>query len=194
MTRRRLFRTNPVWIAITIVSFIIAISVHIWVQLIGGYGAGSNWDMLTHFLFGIAISAFFLNFNLSRTHRKLVTILPPVILVVIPAIVYTVAIGLAWELVEEFIQHFLPWVGIYADFWWNGVRDLIMDFLGAVLAASAFLLLFPALTSPEEHKPKPPAISRSPPIPGQAAMNYCDNCGSVVPPDSKHCPRCGHHV
>ena len=153
MAERKLFRTDWLWILITAILILCAVTAFIWVELIDGYGPGYYWDMIPHFLSGAALCAFLLNFNLSRTNQKIIPILPLILLIIIPAIIYTLSLGFAWELIEEAIEQFLPWIGIYADFWWNGIRDIIMDLLGAILAALIYLWHFPALDQKEATKP-----------------------------------------
>ncbi len=192
MTKQTWMRTSKVWIIITIVLFILAFTAHIWIQLTGGYSPGSYFDMIPHFLFGAAICAFLLNFTLNRTWKKTIPIIPPLLLVILPALLYTLAAAFAWEILEELISILLPWLGIYSNFWWNGVRDIIMGFIGALVAAGFYLWHFPAIT-PIGPTDRGKDQTTSPDyIPGKLAMNYCDSCGATFPIDANHCPNCGH--
>jgi len=189
------FRTDRVWILATIILFILAFSAHIWIQLTGGYSASSYFDLIPHFLFGLAICAFLLNFNLTRSWKKALPIVPPLLLIILPALLYTIAAAFAWEIFEEFLSIFIPWLGIYSDFWWNGIRDILMGLLGASLAAGIYLWHFPAILEKRD------ALERAKPttrdegyIPGKSSMHYCEKCGSVVEPGSKHCPNCGNKL
>ena len=192
MDWRSWFRTDRLWIFFTFILIVAAVAAILWVDAIGGFGPGQLWDMLPHFLSGAALCAFLLNFNISRTKQKL-TPLAAALLIAIPAIIYTLVLGFAWELIEEAIEHFMPWVPIYAQFFWNGVRDLIMDLLGAALSALLYLWHFPAIQEPRPPHPSHPVRSQEP-LPGLQAMNYCANCGSVVPADAEYCPACGEKV
>jgi hypothetical protein len=195
MASRSWFRTDRIWILVTIILFILASTAHILIQISGGYSAGSYLDMIPHFLFGAAICAFLLNFNLSRSWKKALPLVPPLLLVILPAILYTLAVAFAWEIFEEFLSIFFPWLGIYANFWWNGVRDIIMGLLGAFLAAGLYLWHFPAIVAQQR------AVERAKPttrdvgyIPGTPPPQFCESCGSVVDPSSKHCSNCGHRL
>ncbi len=195
MASQSWFRTDRKWILFTIFLFIIASAAHIWIQLTGGYSAGAYLDMIPHFLFGAAICAFILNFNLSRSWKKVLPIVPPLLLIILPAILYTLAVAFAWEIFEEFLSIFFPWIGIYSNFWWNGVRDIIMGLLGATVAAGLYLWHFPTILEKqdviERTKPKTHDVGY---IPGKSSMPYCENCGSVIEPGSKHCSNCGHKL
>ncbi len=189
------FRTDKVWLITTLIFFILGTSAHVWIQLTGGYSPGSYLDMIPHFLYGTAICALLLNFNIGRSWKKAFPLIPPLLLVILPAILYTLAVAFAWEILEEFLSVFLPWLGFYSNFWWNGVRDIIMGLLGATLAAGLYLWHFPAILETQE------VIERTRPktrdtgyIPGKSSMHHCENCGSVVEPDSKHCSNCGHKL
>ncbi|MFX1565573.1 MAG: zinc ribbon domain-containing protein [Promethearchaeota archaeon] len=195
MASRSSFHTDKVWILATIICFILASSAHIWIQLTGGYSAGSYLDMIPHFLFGTSICAFLLNFNLARSWKKALPIVPPLLLIILPAIFYTLAVAFAWEILEEFLSIFFPWLGIYSNFWWNGVRDIIMGLLGATLAAGLYLWHFPILWDQQTTLKRAIPVGRSESyIPGKKAMHYCENCGSVIEPESKHCSHCGHKL
>jgi hypothetical protein len=195
MTSQSWFHTDWKWILFTTLLFILASAAHVWIQLTGGYSAGSYLDMIPHFLFGAAICAFLLNFNLSRSWKKALPVVSPLLIVILPAILYTLAAAFAWEIFEEFLSIFFPWVGIYSDFWWNGVRDIIMGLLGAVLVAGLYLWHFPIIqvehtTLPQTRQPSHKVGY----IPGKASLNHCENCGSVIEPGSKHCSNCGHKL
>lgn len=192
---RTWLQTDRFWILTTIIFFSLAFTAHIWIQLTGGYNAGSYLDVIPHFLFGAAICAFFLNFNLSRSWKKALPLVPPLLVIILPAVLYTVAIAFTWEIFEELLSILLPWLGLYADFWWNGIRDIFMGILGATLTAGLYLWHFPVLKQPQEIVEKArPQARRAGYIPGKSAMHYCENCGSVVEPDSKHCSNCGHKL
>lgn len=195
MTTRSWFQTDRLWVLITIILFILAFSSHIWIQLTGGYSAGAYLDMIPHFLFGAAICAFLLNFNLARSWKKVFPLVPPLLIVILPAILYTLAAAFAWEIFEEFLANFFPWIGIYSDFWWNGVRDIIMGLLGATMAAGLYLWHFPVIVAKQEVVEKSRPLPRETGyIPGKVASQFCESCGSVVDPDSKHCSNCGHKL
>lgn len=195
MTSNSRFQTDRLWILTTIILFILGFSVHFWIQLTGGYSAGSYLDMVPHFLFGAALCAFLLNFNLSRSWKKALPLVPPLLLIVLPAIFYTLTLAFAWEIFEELLSIFLPWLGIYANFWWNGIRDIIMGILGATLAAGLYLWHFPAVSQLQEPVEKTrPTTRHTGYIPGKEAMHFCESCGSVVDPDSRHCSNCGHKL
>ena len=192
MASQSWFRTDWKWILLTIILFVLAISAHIWIQFTGGYSAGSYLDMIPHFLFGAAICAFLLNFNLSRSWKKALPVVSPLLIVILPAILYTLAAAFAWEIFEEFLSIFFPWVGIYSDFWWNGVRDIIMGLFGAILAAGIYLWHFPVLEIEQVTSRRTRRFVRETGyIPGKAALFHCENCGSVIEPESKHCSNCG---
>ena len=195
MASQSRFHTDRTWIIVTIAFFILAFIAHIWIQLSGGYTAGSYLDMIPHFLFGAAICAFLLNFNLSRSWKKTLPLVPPLLIVILPAILYTLALAFAWEFFEEFLSIFFPWFGIYSDFWWNGVRDIIMGLLGATIVAGLYLWHFPAILEKQEALGKSTSQTRDTGyIPGKASMQYCENCGTTVEPGSKHCTFCGHKL
>lgn len=194
MRARSRFQTDPFWIAISVIFFTLAFSAHILIQLTGGYSPGSYWDMIPHFLFGAAICALLLNFNLSRSLKKLIPVIPPLLLVILPAIFYTIAVGFTWEIIEEIFEQFFPWLGYYSDFWWNGIRDILMDFLGALLATGLYLWHFPMQASKVAKELRGAKIVPTGYIPGKIAMVYCDSCGSTIPPDSRHCPNCGEKI
>ncbi|MFX1576255.1 MAG: zinc ribbon domain-containing protein [Promethearchaeota archaeon] len=195
MTSRSWLRTDRTWILVTIILFILAFSAHIWIQFTGGYSAGSYLDMIPHFLFGAAICAFLLNFNLAQSWKKALPLIPPLLLIILPAILYTLAAAFAWEIYEEFLSIFFPWLGVYSNFWWNGVRDIIMGLLGATLFAGLYLRHFPTLIEKQDAlvstKPKTREVQY---IPGKSSMQYCENCGSVIEPGSNHCSHCGHKL
>jgi hypothetical protein len=187
------FQTDKVWLITTLIFFILATCAHIWIQLTGGYSSGSYLDMIPHFLYGASICALFLNFNIGKSWKKVIPIIPPLLLVILPAILYTLAVAFAWEILEEFLSIFLPWLGFYSDFWWNGVRDIIVGFFGALVGVGLYLRHFPKIVEQREglHRARP----KTPPpsyIPGKTAMHYCDACGAILPADAKHCPHCGH--
>ena len=195
MAAQSWFRTDRKWILFTILLFILASVAHIWIQLTGGYRAGSYLDMIPHFLFGAAICAFLLNLNLSRSWKKALPALSPLLIVILPAILYTLAAAFAWEIFEEFLSIFFPWVGIYSDFWWNGIRDIIMGLLGAIIVAGLYLWHFPTYEADQDTLPRTRQIThKSGYIPGKTAMDHCENCGSVIEPKSKHCSNCGHKL
>ncbi|MFX1509080.1 MAG: zinc ribbon domain-containing protein [Promethearchaeota archaeon] len=195
MTSRSWFHTDKLWILVTSILFVLASGAHIWIQITGGYSAGSYLDMIPHFLFGAAICAFLLNFSLIRSWKKTLPIVPPLLLVILPAILYTLAVAFTWEMFEEFLSIFFPWLGIYSNFWWNGVRDIVMGLLGATLAAGLYLWHFPVLMEQQTAFEKTTSRRRGQGyIPGKSAMQYCENCGSVIEPGSKHCSHCGHRL
>ncbi|MFW9830530.1 MAG: zinc ribbon domain-containing protein [Candidatus Thorarchaeota archaeon] len=192
MAYREWYRTDKVWVFATLILFILAFMAHIWIQLTGGYSPGSYFDMVPHFLFGAAICALLLNFNINRTWKKVFPIIPPFLLVILPALLYTLAVAFAWEIVEELLSIYLPWLGFYSDFWWNGVRDLVMGLLGALLASGFYLWHFPVIVQQQAVLEKTIPRSQSPGyIPGKGAMNYCDACGATLPFGANHCPNCG---
>ncbi len=195
MTARSLFRTDRLWVLITIILFIFAFIAHSGIQLTGGYSAGSYLDMIPHFLFGAAICAFFLSFNLTRSWKKALPLVPPLLLIILPAILYTLATAFAWEIFEEFLSIFFPWLGIYSNFWWNGVRDIIMGLLGATLTAGLYLWHFPVIETEHDVLDHTGRKTREIGyIPGKVSMHHCENCGSVIEPGSRHCSNCGHKL
>jgi len=195
MSTRSWFQTDRFWALATIILFILAFASHIWIQLMGGYSAGAYLDMIPHFLFGAAICAFLLSFNLTRSWKKALPLVPPLLIVILPAILYTLTAAFAWEIFEEFLSIFFPWLGIYANFWWNGIRDIIMGLLGATLAAGLYLWHFPAIVEQQETVEKTrPQTRGTGYIPGKSSMHFCESCGSVVDSDSKHCSNCGHKL
>jgi len=195
MASRSWFRTDRLWILVNIPLFVLAITAHILIQLTGGYSAGSYLDMIPHFLFGAAICAFLLNFNLSRSLKKVLPIVPPFLLIILPAIFYTLAVAFAWEIFEEFLSIFFPWLGIYSNFWWNGVRDIVMGLLGATVVAGVYLWHFPTILDKKDALGKAKLKTRdSGFISGKTSIAYCENCGSVIEPNSKHCSHCGHKL
>jgi hypothetical protein len=151
--------------------------------------------MIPHFLFGGAICAFLLNFNLLRSWKKALPIVPPFLLIILPAILYTLAAAFAWEIFEELLSIVFPWLGIYSNFWWNGIRDIIIGLFGATLVAGVYLWHFPAILEKHDAFVKSkPKTHEAGYIPGKTSMVYCENCGSVIEPDSKHCSHCGYKL
>ncbi|MFX1474402.1 MAG: zinc ribbon domain-containing protein [Promethearchaeota archaeon] len=188
MCFRRIFRTDWLWILITIVLIISAVVSLFWVATIpGGYEPYNYWDMLPHALSGAALTAFFLNFNISRTRKKYVAIVPLILLTVIPAIIITMILGALWEGIEVF----MPWLGFFAHDIWNIIRDLIADLIGAIFTAIVYFYHFEALEDIEQPKAKPAQVQGSSQPPGSDAMRYCDNCGAVLPPGEHTCDHCG---
>jgi hypothetical protein len=195
MASQSWFRTSRVWVLVTLTLFILAFTAHFGIQFIGGYNAGAYLDMIPHFLFGAAICAFFLNLSISRAWKKALPIVPPLLMIILPALLYTLAAAFAWEVFEEALSIFYPWLNIYSDFWWNGVRDIIMGLFGATLTAGIYLWYFPAIVKEQEAgKGKRSKTRQIEYVPGKSFMHYCESCGSVVDPDSKHCSNCGHKL
>ena len=110
MSNNSWFRTDKIWITTTLILFILATISHIWIQLTGGYSPGSFFDIIPHFLYGAAICALFLNFNIGRSWKKVLPLIPPILLVILPALLYTLAIAFVWEILEEFLSIYLPWL------------------------------------------------------------------------------------
>ncbi len=189
MSPRRLFRTDWLWALITIVLTISAVVSLFWVASIDGYRPELLWDMIPHALSGAAICAFFLNFNVSRSRKRYIAILPLILLTIIPAVIITLFLGIIWEMIEVG----LPWLGFFAYDIGNIIRDIIADIIGAVFTAIIYFYHFEALE--EIQKPdtetKPTQGQDSSQVPGRDTMNYCDNCGSVMPPGERTCDNCG---
>jgi hypothetical protein len=156
--------------------------------MIDGYRPELLWDMIPHALSGAALCAFFLNFNISRSKKRYVAILPLIFLTIIPAVIITLALGFLWEAVEVY----MPWLGFFAWDLWNIIRDLIADLIGAVFTAIIYFYHFEALEGIEQPDSDADQEQESDqPPPGKDAMNKCDNCGSVMPPGEHTCDNCG---
>lgn len=187
MSSPRIFRTDWLWVLITVVLTVSAVVSLFWVAMIDGYRPELLWDMIPHALSGAALCAFFLNFNISRSRKKYVAVLPLIFLIIIPAIIITLALGLIWEAIEVY----MPWLGFFAWDIGNIIRDIIADVIGAVFTAIIYFYHFEALEEIEQPDTEPVPVQDSSQPPGKDTMNYCDNCGSVMPPGERTCDNCG---
>lgn len=187
MWLRRIFRTDWLWLLITGVLIVSAVVSLYWVAIIDGYRPEYLWDMLPHALCGAALCAFFLNFNITRSSKKYIAIVPLLLLTIIPAIIITLSFGVLWEMIEVY----MPWLGFFAHDIVNILRDILADVIGAVFTAIVYFYHFEALEEIQKPDTEPTQVQDSSQPPGKDAMNYCDNCGSVMPPGEHTCDNCG---
>ncbi len=187
MSPRKIFRTDWLWLLITTVLIISAVVSLFWVAAIDGYRPQYLWDMIPHALSGAALCAFFLNFNISRSRKKVIAIAPFILLTLLPAILITIALGALWEGIEVG----LPWLGFFAWDIWNIIRDIIADVIGAIFTAIIYFYHYEVIEEigPSEIESAQDQVSSQPP--GKDTMNFCDNCGSVMPPGEHTCDHCG---
>jgi hypothetical protein len=187
MSPRRIFRTDWLWVLITAVLIISAVVSLFWVASIDGYRPELLWDMIPHALSGAAICAFLLNFNISRSSKRYIAILPLILLTIIPAVIITLAFGILWEAVEVY----MPWLGFFAWDLGNIIRDIIADVIGAVFTVIIYYYHYEALEEIQKPDTEPTRVQDTSQPPGRDTMNYCDNCGSVMPTGEHTCDNCG---
>jgi hypothetical protein len=120
--KNKFLDTNLLWIEISIVLGVIAITFHILAEFLGLYDV-TNIDVYTHFMSSFALISLLLNLNLTRS-RKIYWGLP---------IVMAFILGLIWEASEEvfIISGLFPWI---QNEFWNAIQDLFMDILGGIVA------------------------------------------------------------
>lgn len=120
----KIFDTNRLWVLVTCVAVVLALSFHLYAQATGLYYVDwVNIDVYTHFFSSFAIACIILNLNLpikKDAHWIIVIIL-------------IIVIGLVWEMSEEIVEFYqiLPWIENNLV---NAIQDLFQDVLGAVLA------------------------------------------------------------
>jgi hypothetical protein len=86
----------------------------------------------------------------------------------------------------------MPWLGFFAWDLANIIRDIIADIIGAVFTAIIYFAHFEALEDIAQRGTESTQQEQdSSQVPGKDTMNYCDNCGSVMPPGEHTCDNCG---
>jgi len=123
LIRNRFLDTNINWIIFCIFLGIVALTVHLIAEYYLHIYDVTQIDTFTHWLSGMAVGAFVLNLNLSRSRKKYYAI----------AIASAYIFYVLWEIAEGIYFYMNPFGMIQTGFW-DAIKDLWLDGVGALNA------------------------------------------------------------